>query len=58
MAALGAVNILKQMYDALPDGVHLYFTRKTSDSINNFADVLENRESGNSNWAKKILKYT
>lgn len=45
MAALGAVNILKQMYDALPDGVHLYFTRKTSDSINNFADVLENRES-------------
>lgn len=49
MAALGAVNILKQMYDALPDGVHLYFTRKTSDSINNFADVLENRESGNSN---------
>lgn len=49
MTAIGAVDLLENLYDARSNGVKLYFTRGTSDSVNKFADVLEKCENGNSN---------
>lgn len=49
MAAWNALYVLTEFYKKVPEGFNLHFIRKTSDSINNFGDVIEKWETGNLN---------